>query len=217
MKRLLSLVKPLFASVTSRRGFLKIATVGLMAYLFWGMRAQTKQQPFWGMRAQTKQQPARQRSAGMSEDLLFSRFTDRARKVMRLADEEARRLRHEYLGTEHILLGLLKEGTGVAINVLKNLDVDLQIIRSDVENIIHVGPERSTVGKLPLTPRAKRIPQLAMEEARRLGHNYVGTEHLLLGIVREPEGVAAQVLRIRNLELWQIRQEVLDLLGYSVV
>ncbi len=205
MRRLLSLAKPFFASVTSRRGFLKTATVGVVAWFFCG----------FGARA--KCQPTLPRNAGRQGDPSFSRFTDRARKVLRLADEEARRLRHEYLGTEHILLGLVKEGSGVAANVLINLGVDLQKTRAEVENIIQVGPECIAGRKLPQTPRAKHVLQFAMEEARGLGHNYVGTEHLLLGVVREHEGVAAQVLRNHDLELSQVRKEILDLLGYGVV
>ena len=205
MRRLLSLAKPFFASVTSRRGFLKTAMVGVTAWFFSGIRAHAKRQP------------TLQRSAGISADPSFSRFTDRARKVMRLADEEARRLRHEYLGTEHILLGLGKEGSGVAANVLINLGVDLQKTRIEVENIIHVGPECITGRKLPQTPRAKRLLQFAMEEARWLAHNFVGTEHLLLAVVRVPEGVAGHVLRNHDLELSQVRKETRDLLGVDLV
>src|SRR5262249_47351410 len=123
---------------------------------------------------------------------MYERFTDRARKVMQLANQEAQRFNHEYIGTEHILLGLVKEGSGVAANVLKNLDVDLRKIRLEVEKIVQSGPDMVTMGKLPQTPRAKKVIEYAMEEARNLNHNYVGTEHLLLGLLREQEGVAAQ-------------------------
>ena len=125
---------------------------------------------------------------------MYERFTDRARKVMQLANQEAQRFNHEYVGTEHVLLGLIKEGSGVAANVLRNLDVDLRKIRNEVEKIVQAGPEMVTMGKLPQTPRAKKVIEYAIEEARNLNHNYVGTEHLLLGLLREQEGVAAQVL-----------------------
>ena len=114
---------------------------------------------------------------------MYERFTDRARKVMQLANQEAQRFNHEYIGTEHVLLGLVKEGSGVAANVLKNLDVDLRKIRLEVEKIVQAGPDMVTMGKLPQTPRAKKVIEYAMEEARNLNHNYVGTEHLLLGLL----------------------------------
>jgi len=144
---------------------------------------------------------------------MFERFTDRARKVMALANQEAQRLNHEYIGTEHILLGLVKEGSGVGANVLKNLDVDLRKVRLEVEKLVKAGPEMVTMGKLPQTPRAKKVIEYAIEEARNLNHNYVGTEHLLLGLLREHDGVAAQVLRNLNLKLDEVREEVLNLLG----
>jgi len=144
---------------------------------------------------------------------MFERFTDRARKVMALANQEAQRLNHEYIGTEHILLGLVKEGSGVGANVLKNLDVDLRKVRLEVEKLVKAGPEMVTMGKLPQTPRAKKVIEYAIEEARNLNHNYVGTEHLLLGLLREHDGVAAQVLRNLNLRLEDVREEVLNLLG----
>ncbi|HMP02512.1 MAG TPA: ATP-dependent Clp protease ATP-binding subunit [Gemmatales bacterium] len=147
---------------------------------------------------------------------MFERFTDRARKVMQLANQEAQRFNHEYIGTEHILLGLVKEGSGVAANVLKNLDVDLRKIRLEVEKLVQSGPEMVTMGKLPHTPRAKKVIEYAMEEARNLNHNYVGTEHLLLGLLREEEGVAAQVLRNLGLKLEDVREEVLNLLGHNL-
>src|SRR3972149_1444344 len=119
---------------------------------------------------------------------MYERFTDRARKVMQLANQEAQRFNHEYIGTEHILLGLIKEGSGVAANVLKNLDVDLRKIRLEVEKLVQSGPDMVTMGKLPQTPRAKKVIEYSMEEARNLNHNYVGTEHILLGLLREQEG-----------------------------
>ncbi len=144
---------------------------------------------------------------------MFERFTDRARKVMALANQEAQRFNHEYIGTEHILLGLVKEGSGVGANVLKNLDVDLRKVRLEVEKLVKAGPEMVTMGKLPQTPRAKKVIEYAIEEARNLNHNYVGTEHLLLGLLREHDGVAAQVLMNLNLKLEEVREEVLNLLG----
>src|SRR4051812_2842446 len=146
---------------------------------------------------------------------MFERFTDRARKVMALANQEAQRFNHEYIGTEHILLGLVKEGSGVGANVLKNLDVDLRKVRLEVEKLVKAGPEMVTMGKLPQTPRAKKVIEYAIEEARNLNHNYVGTEHLLLGLLREHDGVAAQVLRNLGLKLEEVREEVLNLLGAS--
>ena len=144
---------------------------------------------------------------------MFERFTDRARKVMALANQEAQRFNHEYIGTEHILLGLVKEGSGVGANVLKNLEVDLRKVRLEVERLVRAGPEMVTMGRLPQTPRAKKVIEYAIEEARSLNHNYVGTEHLLLGLLREHDGVAAQVLMNLNLKLEEVRDEVLNLLG----
>jgi ATP-dependent Clp protease ATP-binding subunit ClpC len=147
---------------------------------------------------------------------MYERFTDRARKVMQLANQEAQRFNHEYIGTEHILLGLVKEGSGVAANVLKNLEIDLRKIRLEVEKIVQTGPDMVTMGKLPQTPRAKKVIEYSIEEARNLNHNYVGTEHLLLGLLREQEGVAAQVLMNLGLKLEDVREEVLNLLGHNM-
>ncbi|MCL2648636.1 MAG: ATP-dependent Clp protease ATP-binding subunit [Phycisphaerales bacterium] len=147
---------------------------------------------------------------------MFERFTDRARKVMALANQEAQRFNHEYIGTEHILLGLVKEGSGVGATVLKNLDIDLRKVRLEVEKLVKSGPDMVTMGKLPQTPRAKKVIEYAIEEARNLGHNYVGTEHLLLGLLREKDGVAAQVLMNLGLKLEEVREEVLNLLGAGV-
>ena len=135
---------------------------------------------------------------------------------MQLANQEAQRFNHEYIGTEHILLGLVKEGSGVAANVLKNLEVDLRKIRLEVEKLVQSGPEMVTVGKLPQTPRAKKVIEYSMEEARNLNHSYVGTEHILLGLLREQEGVAAQVLMNLGLKLEDVREEVLNLLGHGL-
>ena len=147
---------------------------------------------------------------------MFERFTDRARKVMALANQEAQRFNHEYIGTEHILLGLVKEGSGVGATVLKNLDVDIKKLRLEVEKLVKSGPDMVTMGKLPQTPRAKKVIEFAIEEARALNHNYVGTEHILLGLLRESEGIAAQVLMNLGLKLEDVRQEVLNLLGAGV-
>ncbi|MCP4612760.1 MAG: ATP-dependent Clp protease ATP-binding subunit, partial [Planctomycetes bacterium] len=147
---------------------------------------------------------------------MFERFTDRARKVMALANQEAQRFNHEYIGTEHILLGLVKEGSGVGAAVLKNLDVDIKKLRLEVEKMVKSGPDMVTMGKLPQTPRAKKVIEYTIEEARSLNHNYVGTEHILLGLLRESEGIAAQVLMNLGLKLEDVRQEVLNLLGAEV-
>src|SRR4051812_13930911 len=132
---------------------------------------------------------------------MYERLTERARKVMQLANQEAQRLNHEYISTEHILLGLVKEGSGTAANVLKNLDIDLRKIRLEVEKIVQPGPDMVAGRDLPQAPRAKKIIEYSMEEARKLNHNWVGTEHLLLGLLREQEGVAAQVLMNLGLKL----------------
>ncbi|MSR69932.1 MAG: ATP-dependent Clp protease ATP-binding subunit [Phycisphaerales bacterium] len=147
---------------------------------------------------------------------MFERLTDRARKVMALANQEAQRFNHEYIGTEHILLGLVKEASGVGANVLKNLNIDLRKVRLEVEKLVKSGPEMVTMGKLPQTPRAKKVLEYAIEEARNLNHNYVGTEHLLLGLLREQDGVAAQVLVNLGMKLEEVREEVLNLLGAGV-
>ncbi|HEY7313610.1 MAG TPA: Clp protease N-terminal domain-containing protein [Gemmataceae bacterium] len=147
---------------------------------------------------------------------MYERFTDRARKVMQLANQEAQRLNHEYVGTENILLGLVKEGSGVAANVLKNLDIDLRKIRLEVEKIIYRIPDQAPWvpwPKLPQTPRAKLVIERAIEEAKNLNDNYVGTEHLLLGLVRDEDGVASQVLMNLGLKLADVRKGVLQILG----
>jgi predicted dehydrogenase len=144
---------------------------------------------------------------------MFDRFTDRGRKVMGLSKAEAQRLHHEYIGTEHILLGLVKEGSGVAANVLKQMNIDLERIRSEIEKIVKGSPKMVTQGNLPFTPRAKRVLELAVEEASNLGHNYIGTEHLLLGLIKENEGIAARVLLNLGVKLSEVREEVLEFLG----
>jgi ATP-dependent Clp protease ATP-binding subunit ClpA len=148
---------------------------------------------------------------------MYERFTDRARKVMQLANQESHRFRHEYIGTEHILLGLVAEGSGIAANVLLNLDISLTEVRRQVDQIVQCGPsEVPPAARLPQTPRAQKVIEYAVEEARNLNHNYVGTEHLLLGLLREPEGVAAEVLRNLGLNLADVREEVLNLLGHNL-
>src|SRR5947209_5108772 len=140
---------------------------------------------------------------------MTERLTEGARKAMQLANRVAQRFNHEYIGTEHILLGLIDEGGAGAAQVLKNLGMDLGKIRLEVEKIVQSGPDMVTMGKLPQTPRAKKVIEYSIEEARNLNHNYVGTEHLLLGLLREQEGVAAQVLMNLGLKLEDVREEVL--------
>jgi ATP-dependent Clp protease ATP-binding subunit ClpC len=144
----------------------------------------------------------------------FDKFTDRARKVLTLAQDEAQRFNHNYIGTEHLLLGLVREGEGVAARVLENMNVELVKVRTAVEFIIGRG-DRPVVGEVGLTPRAKRVIELAIDEARRLGHNYIGTEHLLLGLVREGEGIAAGVLESLGVNLDKVRHEVIRVLSQS--
>src|SRR6202158_863049 len=146
---------------------------------------------------------------------LFERFTDRARRVLVLAQEEARLLNHNFIGTEHILLGLIHEGEGVAAKALESLGISLEAVREKVEETI--GPAgSSTTGSPPFTPRAKKVLELSLREALQLGHNYIGTEHILLGLIREGEGVAAQVLVKLGADLSRVRQQVIQLLsGYS--
>jgi ATP-dependent Clp protease ATP-binding subunit ClpC len=143
---------------------------------------------------------------------VFERFTDRARRVVVLAQEEARLLNHNYIGTEHILLGLLNEGEGIAAQALESLDIDLASVREEVVKIIGQG-QQSPSGHIPFTPRAKKVLELSLREALQLGHNYIGTEHILLGLIREGEGVAAQVLQQLGAELQKVRQTVIQLLS----
>ncbi len=147
---------------------------------------------------------------------MFNRFTERARKVIILAKEEARRFNHDYIGTEHILLGLVREGEGVAAAVLEKMGVSLENIRLEIEKLVQPGPTTQIIGDLPFTPRAKKALELAAEEARSLGHNYIGTEHLLLGLIREGEGIASQVLLNLGLDLNTVRNEVMELLGSAL-
>lgn len=144
---------------------------------------------------------------------MFSRFTERAKKVIILAREEAGRLNHDYIGTEHILLGLVKVGGGVAAEVLEGLGLDLEKLRFEVEKMVQSGPSTLAVGEIPFTPRAKKVLDLAVEEAQAMGHNYIGTEHLLLGLAREGEGVAAQVLENSGISFENLRDKITELLG----
>lgn len=146
---------------------------------------------------------------------MFNRFTERARKVLVLAKEEARRFNHDYIGTEHILLGLIREGEGVACAVLQNLGMDLGRLRAEIEKLMSAGSMSSVLGDIPFTPRAKKALELATEEARGLGHNYIGTEHILLGLLREEEGIASQVLFSLGIDLQKARIEIAALLGGS--
>ena len=146
---------------------------------------------------------------------MFERFTDRARRVVVLAQEEARMLNHNYIGTEHILLGLIHEGEGVASKALEQLGVSLDAVREQVQEIIGQGQQAPT-GHIPFTPRAKKVLELSLREALQLGHNYIGTEHILLGLIREGEGVAAQVLVKLGADLARVRQTVIQLIsGYQ--
>src|SRR5579875_3814305 len=142
---------------------------------------------------------------------MYTRFTERAQKVLALAQEEAARLKHPGVGTEHILLGLVREGEGIAAKALTSLGVSAEKIQSEVERIIGTG--QSQTGAMTYTPRAKRVIELSIDEARKLNHSYVGTEHILLGLIREGEGVAARVLANLNISLSKARQQVLQLLG----
>jgi len=153
--------------------------------------------------------------AAREEQQMFERFTDRARRVVVLAQEEARMLNHNYIGTEHILLGLIHEGEGVAAKALESLGISLDAVRSQVTEIIGEG-QQAPSGHIPFTPRAKKVLELSLREALQLGHNYIGTEHILLGLIREGEGVAAQVLTKLGADLNRVRQQVIQLLsGYQ--
>jgi hypothetical protein len=167
--------------------------------------------PDYTLRRATERDPGDGRTVGD----MFERFTDKARRVVVLAQEEARMLDHNYIGTEHILLGLVREGEGVAARAIQALGVSLEEVRGDVQEIIGRG-ESAPRGHIPFTPRAKKVLELSLREALQLGHNYIGTEHILLGLVREGEGVAAQVLQKRGADLDRVRQTVIQFLsGYT--
>jgi hypothetical protein len=147
---------------------------------------------------------------------MFERFTDRARRVLVLAQEEARLMNHSFIGTEHILLGVVSEGEGVGAQALEAFDIELDTVREKVREI--VGPSQGPTGSAPFTPRAKRVLELSLREALSLGHSYIGTEHLVLGVLREGEGVAAQVLVSLGADPESVRERVLELLsGYGVL
>jgi ATP-dependent Clp protease ATP-binding subunit ClpC len=143
---------------------------------------------------------------------MFEKFTDKARRVVVLAQEEAKMLNHNYIGTEHILLGLIHEGEGVAAKALEALGINLDAVREQVQEIIGQGQTPPT-GHIPFTPRAKKVLELSLREALQLGHSYIGTEHLLLGLIREGEGVAAQVLTKLGADTNRVRQQVIQLLS----
>ncbi len=147
---------------------------------------------------------------------MFDRFTDRARKVMGLAREEAQKLQHQYIGTEHLLLGLAREGSGVAANVLRNLKVDPERIRIEISKTARTGPSMITMGQLPFTPRTKKVLELSSGAAYDLKHNYIGTEHLILGLICETDGIAAKVLLGLGLTPDAVRKEVLELVGATM-
>jgi ATP-dependent Clp protease ATP-binding subunit ClpC len=144
---------------------------------------------------------------------MFERFTDRARRVVVLAQDEARMLDHNYVGTEHILLGLIHEGEGVAAKALESLGISLDAVREQVEQVIGRGQQQAPFGHIPFTPRAKKVLELSLREALQLGHTYIGTEHILLGLIHEGEGVAAQVLIGLGVDLNRARQQVIQLLA----
>jgi ATP-dependent Clp protease ATP-binding subunit ClpC len=146
---------------------------------------------------------------------MFERFTDRARRAVVLAQEEARLLNHDYIGTEHLLLGLIHEGKGVAAKALESLGISLEAVRQNVEEMIGRG-QYAPPGHIPFTPRAKKVLELSLRESQQFGHDYIGTEHILLGLIREAEGVAAQVLVKLGADLNRVRQQVIQLLhGYQ--
>lgn len=161
---------------------------------------------FPGMRYRERRYNAR-----MHDRDRFDKFTERARKVLSLAQEEAQRFQHNYIGTEHLLLGLVREREGVAGQVLLSLGVDLEKVRQAVEHIIGRG-DRIVLGEVGLTPRAKKVIELAVDEARRLDHHYIGTEHLLLGLIREGDGIAAGVLQSMGVKLEDVRAKILEIL-----
>jgi ATP-dependent Clp protease ATP-binding subunit ClpC len=143
---------------------------------------------------------------------LFERFTERSRQVVVLAQDEARALKHNYIGTEHLLLGLLREDEGLAARVLESLDITVEEVRAQVERVVGRGDEPLT-GQIPFTPRAKKVLELALREALVLGHNYIGTEHILLGIIRENEGVAARILLDFNADPEKVRDAVIRIVS----
>ncbi len=147
---------------------------------------------------------------------MFERFTERARRVIILAREEAGRFRHDFVGTEHVLLGLIRDGEGIATAVLQRLGLRLETVKAEVERALAGFPKTLTFGEVPFTPQAKRVLELSIEEARQLGHNYIGTEHLLLALVAEQDGIGGRVLRERGVDADRARTEVIRALtGYA--
>jgi ATP-dependent Clp protease ATP-binding subunit ClpC len=146
---------------------------------------------------------------------VYERFTDRARKVMQLANQEAQRLNHEYIGCEHILLGLIAEGSGLAINVLKNLDIDLKKVKQGIVSHLIPGPSMVTMGKLPQTPGARKVIELSIQHAKELNDNHIGTEHILLGLLSEGGSLACKVLVELGASLEKVREEILILTGHQ--
>src|SRR5687768_10993179 len=144
----------------------------------------------------------------MSEEAM-NNFTPRAQQVLALARKEADRFNHNFVGTEHLLLGLIKLGQGVAVNVLQKIGLDLETVRMEVEKLVGTGPDQKMIGNIPYTPRVKKVLSLAAKEAKALNHTYVGTEHILLGLLREGDGVAARVLKNMDVDIEQTRQEIL--------
>ena len=144
---------------------------------------------------------------------MFERFTERARQVVVLGQDEARALRHNYIGTEHLLLGLLREEEGIAARVLDSFDITLEEVRNQVKRLVGQGDEEIVTGQIPFTPRAKKVLELALREALSLGHSYIGTEHVLLGIVREDQGVAARILLDFDADAEKIRDETIRMLS----
>src|ERR1700690_2344191 len=142
-------------------------------------------------------------------DEAMSNFTPRAQQVLALARKEADRFNHNFLGTEHLLLGLIKLGQGVAVNVLQKMGLDLETVRMEVEKRVGTGPDQKMIGNIPYTPRVKKVLDLAKREAKNLNHTYIGTEHILLGLLREGDGVAARILRSLDVDIEQTRQEIL--------
>src|SRR3712207_5599961 len=164
-------------------------------------------------RSHSKRHPVVSGVCGKGDsDQVFERFTERARQVVVLAQDEARALKHNYIGTEHILLGLLREEEGLAARVLESLDITVEEVRAQVARIVGQGDEVTT-GQIPFTPRAKKVLELALREALSLGHNYIGTEHILLGLVRENEGVAARILLDFDADAEKIRNEIIRMLS----
>src|SRR3974377_2026399 len=145
----------------------------------------------------------------MSDQEAMNNFTPRAQQVLALARKEADRFNHNFVGTEHLLLGLIKLGQGVAVNVLQKMGLDLETVRMEVEKQVGTGPDQKMIGNIPYTPRVKKVLALAAKEAKALNHTYVGTEHILLGLLREGDGVAARVLKNLDVDIEQTRQEIL--------